>query len=126
MNTHPARILLVEDEAAHVVLIRRAFEPHAAQFHLSVAESLEEARTSIARSQPNLVIADLRLPGIGGAELVQRMRHTLPDLRVLVMSALRGVDLEQSMAGLEGAVFLAKPFSPLELEQKVRQALERN
>ena len=70
MNQSETHILLVEDEAAHAELIRRAFDAHNGQITLHVAGNLREARASLAATTPNLIIADLRLPDGDGVELL--------------------------------------------------------
>ena len=62
MGEKVVQILVVEDEEDHAELVRRAFESHAARFHLTVAASLQEARECLAQRRPDLVIADLVLP----------------------------------------------------------------
>ncbi len=69
-NQNATHILLVEDEAAHAELIRRAFEMHNDQVTLHVAGNLREARASLATTPPSLIIADLRLPDGDGVELL--------------------------------------------------------
>jgi signal transduction histidine kinase len=64
-------VLLVEDEEDHAELIRRAFEsPNHHRFRLTVAGSLWEARESLNREQPDIVLADLKLPDGLGIELL--------------------------------------------------------
>lgn len=70
MATEPRCILLVEDEEAHAELIRRAFALRGAAKGLAVASTLTEARAYLARSRPDLVIADLLLPDGKGTELL--------------------------------------------------------
>jgi len=70
MDELTVHILVIEDEEAHVELIRRAFKAGADRFHLTVVGSLEEARASLAKSCPDLVIADLLLPDGRGIELL--------------------------------------------------------
>ncbi|MFV2057162.1 MAG: response regulator [Thiohalomonadales bacterium] len=62
-------ILLVEDNMAHVELIRRAFEEDAFDIELQVCDNLHDARQSIQSKHPDLVIADLNLPDGNGLEL---------------------------------------------------------
>jgi len=70
MGDDPCRILIVEDEEAHAELIRRAFALRGAAKSLAVAGTLTEARAYLARSRPDLVIADLLLPDGKGTELL--------------------------------------------------------
>ena len=70
MNQNPVRILVVEDEAGHVNLVRRAFRTSLWPVELTVAETLHEARSALADRVPDLVLADLQLPDGRGMELL--------------------------------------------------------
>jgi PAS domain S-box-containing protein len=86
MTEHTEHILVVEDEEAHVELIRRAFEGHTRRFRLSVAGTLEAARTALVDARPDLIIADWLLPDGRGMELLPAVngRHAVP---VVVMTS---------------------------------------
>jgi CheY-like chemotaxis protein len=72
--------------------------------------------------QIDLLLSDVVMPGIGGPELAVRLRMRRPTLRVLLMS---GYDEHSLGAGGAGyASFIAKPFRPELLAQKVRAALD--
>ena len=62
MNDEIRRVLLVEDDANHVELIKRAFSPYRDRYELIVAESLDRARRELQAMKPDLIIADLVLP----------------------------------------------------------------
>ena len=70
MDKDTVHILLVEDEEAHAELVRRAFSSRAPSVHLTVTNSLEEARALQARHPADLIIADLLLPDGRGIELL--------------------------------------------------------
>ncbi len=72
MQGEPLRILLVEDEAAHAELVRRAFAVGAGAVSLSTASNLQEARAKLAEAAPDLLIADLILPDGRGTELLPK------------------------------------------------------
>jgi len=63
-------ILLIEDEGAHVALIRRAFDAYNEHVKLDVTNNLREARLHMNQTAPNLIIADLRLPDGNGADIL--------------------------------------------------------
>lgn len=75
--TNAAHLLLIEDDDAHVELIRRAFEPWAMYFHLSVANTLSAARAALAAGMPeyDLIISDWRLPDGEGLDLLDGARQ---------------------------------------------------
>jgi len=70
-----SHILLVEDEAAHVELIRRSFDSYPGQVELTVAGNLDEARVGTAKSPPDLMITDLVLPDGRGTQLLPSDRE---------------------------------------------------
>ncbi|HMC99702.1 MAG TPA: hypothetical protein VKH37_06105, partial [Ferruginibacter sp.] len=55
-------ILLIEDDPAHAELIQRAFEDRGNGAHLTIAQTLAQARLHLTGFQPMLIIADWRLP----------------------------------------------------------------
>ncbi len=70
MNSKVYHILVVEDEGSHLELINRAFRDHSRRFDVSTAGTLEQARTSLAATQPDLLLVDLFLPDGRGTELI--------------------------------------------------------
>ncbi|QDT53385.1 Transcriptional regulatory protein FixJ [Caulifigura coniformis] len=70
----PVRVLLVEDEPAHVRIAQRAFESREpSPFQLLTASTVASARDAIAASKPDLVIADVILPDGRGIDLIPSM-----------------------------------------------------
>ncbi len=108
------RILLVDDEPALRELLRVTFE--GADVAVVEAASGEEALAELSRELPDVVVLDLRLPGIEGADLCRRLRReeatrTLP---IIVLTGADGPEL--ALARRSGAnEVVRKPFSPLEL-----------
>ncbi|MFQ5570071.1 MAG: response regulator, partial [Rhodothermales bacterium] len=70
MGEAPVGILLVEDEEAHAVLIRRAFEAADRPVRLVVARTLQEAHRHLDERIPDLAIVDFRLPDGTGLEIL--------------------------------------------------------
>ena len=66
----PIAILLVEDDPVHTELVRNAFAPQAARVRLTVARDLQDARTNLAESVPDLVISEFFLPDGKATELL--------------------------------------------------------
>jgi response regulator RpfG family c-di-GMP phosphodiesterase len=110
----PVRILLVDDEPALRELLRATFE----DAHVQVDEAGDaiEAETRIKRRKPDIIVLDLRMPGMGGAELCARLKGT-PRTRKIPIILLTGADgVEARLAEQCGAEALVrKPFSPLDL-----------
>jgi DNA-binding NtrC family response regulator len=70
MNQTTTHILIVEDEAAHAELIRRAFDTEAEWASSVIVGTLREAQEYVTASMPDLMIVDLLLPDGNGTELL--------------------------------------------------------
>lgn len=114
-------VLLVEDEPGIVDFVKRGLEAEGFSVHAAF-DGLDGQRRALAESF-DLVVLDLMLPGIGGMEILERLREARPELPVIVLTA-RG-EVEDRVAGLDaGAVdYLVKPFSLAELLARMRAQL---
>jgi two-component system, cell cycle sensor histidine kinase and response regulator CckA len=118
-----ATILLVDDEpplrrVAHRILERGG--------HTVLAAGDGEEAWQLVRSrihELDLAISDLVMPGMGGAELMKRLRELRPGLPCILMSGYAQEELPGEV-GQAGTVFLQKPFSPQDLDRAIREALE--
>lgn len=122
----PARILLVEDNAADIYLFRQALQLAGLTFELTVIQDGDEALT-VARSDPkrsaigipDLLVLDLNLPKVGGYQVLEAVRHN-PDLArlavVIVTSSEASQDYEKC-AALGVSRYIPKP---LELDDFLR------
>jgi response regulator RpfG family c-di-GMP phosphodiesterase len=118
------RILLVDDEPALRELLRVTFE--GAEISVTEAASGEDALAELAREIPDAIVLDLRMPGIGGADLCRRLRRDeqTANLPIVVLSGGDAPELERARrAGADEVV--RKPFSPLELLAIVEQVTGR-
>jgi len=86
LNDGTSRILLVEDEAAHVELICRAFESYSEQVDLTVAGTIAEAQAITSGSPPDLMITDLVLPDGRGTQLLPADKEQAP-FPIVVMTS---------------------------------------
>ena len=118
-------ILVVEDEAALVTLLRYNLEREG--FRVAEARDGEEAMLQIAEQMPDLVLLDWMLPLMSGIEVCRQLRR-LPETRRLpiVMLTARGEEGDK-LRGLDAGAddYVTKPFSPSELIARVRAVLRR-
>jgi DNA-binding NtrC family response regulator len=116
-----ARVLVVDDEK----LIRWSVAERLQRsgYEVLSAESGEQALELLAGSPPDLMLLDVRLPGMDGVETLQRSLSLHPELAVLMMSAHSTVDIAVD-AMKHGAVdFLVKPFPFQALDAAVERAI---
>ena len=118
-----ATVLVVDDEPiVREVVVR--YLARAGHETLEAADG-DSARSVIERSDPDLVVLDLMLPGTDGLELCRWIRSS-SELPVIMLTA-RGEEADR-IVGLElGADdYMTKPFSPRELTARVRSVLRRS
>jgi DNA-binding response OmpR family regulator len=123
MNSVPReRILVVDDEAGIRDLVGSYLRNEG--FEVDEAVDGEDALTQFGRHPHDLVVLDLRLPGIGGLDVLREIRRT-SQVFVIVLTAR--ADETDKLVGLElGADdYITKPFSPRELVARVRAVLRR-
>ena len=112
------RLLLVDDEPALADLLKRYLE----RLGYAVDASLN-GRAALALADPpgkyGVVVADLTLPDMNGADLVAKLRECDPNLAVLITS---GYPYDNSATGVE---FLQKPFLPKALAEAIERSLNR-
>ena len=116
------RILVVDDEAS----IRRILETRLKMvgYEVITAADGEEALEAFNKHNPDLVILDVMMPKVDGYGVTREIRRT-SDVPIIILTALG--DVSERITGLElGADdYVIKPFSPKELEARVKAVLRR-
>ena len=122
MNKQKEKILIVDDETS----IRRILETRLSMIGYDVisASDGEEALNIFRTEFPNLVVLDVMMPKLDGYGVCQELRKE-SDVPIIMLTALG--DVSDRITGLElGADdYVVKPFSPKELEARIRAVLRR-
>jgi DNA-binding NtrC family response regulator len=119
LSAEPATVLVVDDEPINVDLLEQ--ELGAAGYRTLSAARGEEAVSLAAEAQPDLILLDLRMPGIDGYETCRRLKcsEETRGIPVIVLTALRET-FDKVRAFREGAVdYVTKPFDTEELLARV-------
>lgn len=118
-----ATILIVEDEYAVARGIQYALEQEG--YQVTVAGSGEEALEVAGELAPDLVVMDVRMPGIDGFETLRRMRADGSKAPVLMLTA-RDEEMDK-VIGLEMGAddYMTKPFGLRELQSRIKALLRR-
>jgi excisionase family DNA binding protein len=120
------QVLVVEDEPD----FRQLFELHLRSWqlpiHLSTAPSGFDALLQIGASQPDLLITDLRMPGIDGFEMLRSLKASgaIGELEIIVVTALTEHTIAERGGLPPGVTVLYKPLRFAELRQRLDQLLE--
>lgn len=116
----PLRILVVDDEPA--VLMTLAANLELEGHHVIEAPGPQQALELAQRVEFDVLLTDVRMPGMNGIELYRALRKQKPALRAIVMTAFAVEELVDQ--GLQEGVYtvLRKPFDPLALSALARRA----
>lgn len=128
MSTPPtilplARILCVDDEANILSALRRLFR---GVHTVEIAASGTEALKRLAAARYDVVISDMRMPGMDGATLLEQVRQRWPDTVRILLTGF--ADVDSTVAAINQAEifrYLSKPWNDAELLHTVEQALTR-
>jgi DNA-binding NtrC family response regulator len=119
----PSRILVVDDSPDTREVVRRNLT--AMGYQVLSAPGVPEALRVMEGSPVDLVITDLKMPGINGLELIRHIRENLRDVETIMITGYPTVEgaVEAVKTGAEE--YLAKPFTDEELASAVERALEK-
>lgn len=111
-------VLVADDDADILSLVRMRLER--AGFMVVAARNGREALDLARERRPSLAILDVAMPELSGLEVTQRLRADHDDVPVILLTA-HAMDRDVAAGADVGATaYLTKPFSPQELESRVR------
>jgi ribonuclease P protein subunit RPR2 len=114
------KLLLVDDDAGLRALLRTTFEVF--DIDVDEAEDARAAARAITSSSPDVVVLDIRMPGMDGLEFCRRLKAdpATEDIAVVMLTGSEGGTITAAQAAGADA-FVRKPFSPLQLLAAVEQ-----
>jgi len=121
--TRRASILLVDDDAVFRGVLLSELERM--EFAVSGAASGEEALRRVAELEPEVVLLDLRLPGMGGLDVLKAIRASAPATDVIMLTGHGSIDTAIESVRVGAFDYVAKPCPLDDLEVRIRRALER-
>ncbi len=116
-----ARILVVDDSAETVELVRRHLQSEG--YRVFVAGGVEEAIRLLEEQPVDLVITDLKMPRASGLDLVRHVRENLRETEVMMITGYASIEGAVAAVKLGAEEYLAKPFLKDELLAAVHRAL---
>lgn len=116
------RILLAEDEEILRMLVVDTLEEE--DFQVDEATDGQEAVDLFQKNKYDLLILDYMMPIMTGLEVIEKVRTVNQTIKILMLSA-KSQQYEQEKVLAAGAdYFMAKPFSPMQLLEKVEEILD--
>ena len=119
----PLKILLVDDEEGIRKVLKITLE--SAGYKVLTAPDGETGLDVFVREAPDLVITDIKMPGIDGIELLKRIKHLNPETEVIMITGHGDMDLAVKSLQYEAADFITKPIDSLDLESAIQKAEDR-
>jgi DNA-binding response OmpR family regulator len=118
------RILVMEDDqtisaALDMILTEAGFD-------VEVAETGEDALEIFEKKGFDLLIADLKLPGIGGIEVIRRVKEKKPETEVIVITGVGTQPIAEEAMILGAHDFLPKPFTDDQIKTAINEALKHH
>jgi len=123
MKGKDIKVLIVDDEMDFANTLAQRLKMR--NLKVGTAYDGEEALTRLKEDEPDVVVLDLRMPGMHGMEVLQEMRKGYPDIQVIVLTG-HGTDKDkEETKKLGGFGFLNKPVDIDILEQKIKAAFNK-
>jgi DNA-binding NtrC family response regulator len=119
------RILIVDNEPDMLQLLKRSLQPELA-CDIQTAPSGEAALRVLAVQRIDLVLADIKMPGMDGLELLDLIKRQFPDLTVMMMTAHGHIEMPVEAMKRGAYDFITKPFEHDALVLQLGKALERS
>lgn len=119
VNKKAKRILLVDDHKNIRILLTELLSSMG--YQVSQAKNGEEAMKLVEIGPIDLVMTDLKMPGMDGIELTLAIRRVKPDLVIIVYSGYRFIDTAPAALKAGANEYITKPF----LQTKIKQVVER-
>ncbi len=119
------RILFVDDEQRALDALRRMLRAQRGAWDLVCVDDPHEAWRRLQRTDVDVVVSDINMPGMTGLELLERVTKTphLRSLPVVVLTGLDNRDLKRKALDLGAADLLNKPVEPEDLVARLRNVL---
>ncbi len=120
--TSQARVLIVDDEEQMRELLAKVLEKNG--YQVAAAGDGAQALALLEKEPVDLVVTDVRMPGLGGMEALKSIKELNPDIIVIIMTAFGSID-QAVQAVKEGAYdYINKPFKIDEMLLTIGKALE--
>ncbi len=116
-------VLIVDDHALVRMGIRRLLEDLPDMVVVAEADNGETALTMVKKHQPDVVLLDMKMPGIDGWEVIRRLQKTSPQVCVIAVTALSAEPLPTRVLQLGAMGYLTKESGPEEMAAAIRSVV---
>jgi DNA-binding NarL/FixJ family response regulator len=118
------RVLIADDHRLIVDGIKSALEGQSDFEVVGEASSGAQVLPLVGRTNPDLVLLDLRMPGADGLTCLNQIRKRYPDVKVVVLSVSTDESVIQTALQRGASAYIVKSVNPVDLPSALRQAME--
>ena len=115
------RILIADDETAVAKILRDRFAHWG--YEVEVASDGEKTLEKVKSFKPHLLLLDLKMPKIGGMDVLERTKKAHPKIGVLVLTASQSKDTHRNCLEKGADGYMLKPFKPENIKEYVEKIL---
>jgi DNA-binding NarL/FixJ family response regulator len=119
------KVLIADDHELMVEAVRIALSQQEDEFDVvSTTSRGTQVLPLIAQTDPDIVLLDLRMPGMDGLACLEQIRKRHPHVKAIVLSGLEGSEVMRSAFNLGATAFIHKHIDPRDLPSALRQAVQ--
>jgi YesN/AraC family two-component response regulator len=118
------KMLIVDDEETLTYSLYQSFIISQRDYEVVTAATGEEAAEKLSNTQFDLVITDIKMPGMDGLELLSLIKSRYPTTEVIVMTAYGSQEKKEEALKKGARFYIEKPFEIKEIKQLVMELLQ--
>ncbi|MEW9500858.1 response regulator [Jeotgalibacillus marinus] len=115
------KILIVDDQFGIRILLNEVLNKEG---YVTFQAANGHEALAFLKEDPDLVLLDMKIPGMDGIEILKRMKKQRPAIRVVIMTAYGELDMIQEAKDLGALTQVTKPFDIEDIRQVVRKYLQ--
>jgi two-component system, OmpR family, response regulator CpxR len=119
----PSKVLLVDDEREFVQTLSERLQMRS--YGSAVAYGGEEALSVIDEDEPEVMVLDLKMPGVDGLEVLRRVKRDHPDVEVIVLTGHGSKEIESRCLEMGACAYLEKPVDLDTLTRTMQEAYRK-
>jgi len=122
MKRKDIKVLLVDDEVKFADTLAQRLQMR--DLKVGTAYDGDQALSKVKEEEPDVMVLDLKMPGMHGMEVLREIRKAYPDMQVIILTG-HGTDKDEEEAKrLGGFDYMKKPADIDHLEQKIKKAFK--
>ncbi|WP_139364818.1 response regulator [Sutcliffiella halmapala] len=118
------KLLIVDDQYGIRILLNEVFQKEG--YQTFQAANGYQALDIVEKHSPDLVLLDMKIPGMDGIEILKRLKAINKDIQVIIMTAYGELDMIQESKDLGAITHFAKPFDIDEIRDAVRENMPQS